>query len=132
MKFLLLLVLLLPHVVLAYFQTNISLIYKKKVDDGLILTKEFHKVVAVSPRIITHIKTKIGVTCNIKIAFRDDFTQYGPSDRLLIEVQIKNIKLNKELFMKKNIELSLNESKTFNFFSKRGDELTLEITPKLP
>lgn len=132
MKLFLIIAILLPQVTFASFLTNMSLIYKKKVDDGLILTQEFHKVVTVPSKIITAVKTKIGVLCNIKIIFKEDPKTYGPSDQLSIDVQIKNMKLNKQLFLKKSISLDLNESKTFNFFSERGDELTLKITPKLP
>lgn len=132
MKIFIVLAMFLPQIVFASFLTNISLIYKKKVDDGLILTQEFHKVVTVQSRVITAVKTKIGVLCNIKIIFKEDPTVYGPSDQLSVDVQIKNMKLNKQLFLKKNISLHLNESKTFNFFSERGDELTLKINPKLP
>ncbi len=131
MKLFILSLFMIPQLAVAFFQTDVSLIYKKKVEDGLVLTQEFHKTVNGRSGIIIPIKTKIGILCNLKVRFKDEFPDYGPSDMLSVDVQIKNIKLDKELFFKKNIQLHLNESHTFNFSSERGDELTLKILPKV-
>jgi hypothetical protein len=48
-----------------------------------------------------------------------------------MNISIKNIKIDKELFSKKDIPLTLNTKKSFNFTSKTGDELILSITPRI-
>ncbi len=115
----------------AFFKTDISLVYKKKVVKGLVLTQEFHKTVTMWPKEIVEVESKSGVRCQLELSFKDDVKTYGPSDKLRLSIKLINAKLDKELFSKEKIVLRLNSKKSFTFISESGDELNLTVAPKV-
>ena len=122
---------LLPLFAHAYYKTNLSLIYKRKVEQGPVLTQEFHKSVFSGDGRFVAVETKLGVECKIKINYDPVIIGYGPSDHLFVDIQIKNRALNKIIFSKKNIPFSLGKQISFNFTSKKGDELSLYLLTEI-
>jgi hypothetical protein len=115
----------------AYYKANLSLIYKRKVADGPMLTQEFHKSVFLAEQRQLAIPTKLGVICKLKISYNNYSDTYGPSDRLWVSLSITNQALGKVLFAKEKIPFVIGKQRSFNFTSKRGDELTLSLKPEI-
>jgi len=116
----------------AAIMAHISFAQKKKIDQGLELSSEFHSVEEIDDRggleAVTSAGTIIALTC----VFDQNETDYGPSNKVKLSGQVLDAQRNIIFaFAPHPIVMALGETKTFTYQDKKhGQLIELSIRPE--
>jgi len=111
---------------------NISLAQKKRIDQGLELSSEFHSVEEIDEQNGLEAVTSDGTIIQITCAFDQNEKDYGPSNKVKLSGQVLDAKRHIIFaFAPQPIVMSLGESKTFSYQDKKNGQLIeLSIRPE--
>ncbi len=116
----------------AAIMAHISLAQKKKIDQGLELSSEFHSVEEIDERTGLEAVTNDGTIILITCVFDQNENDYGPSNKVKLSGQVLDAKRNIIFaFAPHPIVMALGETKTFAYQDKKhGQLIELSIRPE--
>jgi hypothetical protein len=116
----------------AKVQLDISVLVKRGLESGLVLTNEIHQVLLLSHTEVGQLRLKNGSKLEIGVQFLQEPKDYGPSSIVILRGMLKNLQ-GKVLgnFGDTNSVLHLGEQKTFIFREKSGQIVEVLVTPSV-
>jgi len=134
-KFLLLFLLLSNFIVSSAFARvglNLSLIYKKGNDKGLVLVSELHSRVEVDEHEEVALKMKNGTMVILKIQFVRSNETFGPSSIIDCDAKFFNQKGSLlKTVSGKEIRLNIGQERIISYEDNEGQLIELKITPDI-
>jgi len=123
---------LMANICFAKVQLEMSVLVKKGLESGLVLTSEIHQVLLLSDTEMGQLRLKNGSKVDIGVQFLQDPKDYGPSSLVLLKGTIKNFQ-GKVLgnLGDTNSILHLGEVKTFLFREKTGQLIEVIVRPTI-
>ena len=115
----------------AAIMADISLAQKKRIDQGLVLSSEFHSVEEIDDQNGLEAVTNDGTIIQITCVFDQNEKDYGPSNKVRLSGQVLDAKRQIIFaFAPQPIVMALGERKTFTYQDKKNGQLIeLSIRP---
>jgi hypothetical protein len=116
----------------AKVQLDVSVLVKRVLESGLVLTNEIHQVLLLSHTEVGQLRLKNGSKLEIGVQFLQEPKDYGPSSIVILKGMVKSAQ-GKVLgnFGDTNSVLQLGELKTFIFREKSGQIIEVLVTPSV-
>ena len=116
----------------AKIRLNLSIIYKKGIDKGLVLVSEYHSVEEVDETEKVRLVMKNGLTMIVFASFVQNSDDYGPSDQIKLggSIFIRDRKLE-DTFFEKEILIHLGEQKVLVYKDDSGQLIELTVAPEV-
>ncbi len=119
-----------PKIVFASLWLNVSIVYKKGIDKGLVLINELHSKEELINNNTIQLRMKNGINIDIKTTIEPMKEVYGPSMLLKVQGMAKDLKGNEiSSFEKSGIKINSKTPSTINFSSKSDQVFELTLKP---
>lgn len=111
---------------------DISIIYKKGIDNKLLLSSELHAHEDVENEEAVSVSMTNGVTANITAKFISDIDVYGPTPLIELEITLFDKKVSGASVLKSvKVEVLAGDYRTFEHQDKNGRLIVFKVKPEI-